>query len=103
MPLDPYFTRNGAKHFTCFGDARTVYSPEEQSAIDQLTALPEKQRGIMSGQIADRVHANLPVTRIELGFYHVMRNRSRARRKMPLPSYAEHVAMSRHSSLSTHH
>lgn len=73
MPLDPYFTKNGAKKFTCLGDRRAVFTEQEKKEADKFLTLPKGEQAKLDLDIRERLRANKPVSRIEKRFHNLMR------------------------------
>jgi hypothetical protein len=80
MPLDPYFTSNGRKDFTCLGHRRTIFTEKEKQAADEFLKLPEGEQAQINDEIGERLKARKQVSRVEKCFHELMCRRYRVRR-----------------------
>ena len=84
MPLDPYFTSNGARDFTVNGHPRATYTAAEQAEVNQMLALPEIEKVKLACDLFEKLHVGIRISRVELRFREIMRLRYYARKRLPL-------------------
>lgn len=82
MPLDPYFTRDGEKKFTCRGEKRAVFTEQEKLEADDLLKRSKGEQAKINLDITERLRANKPVSRAEKRFHNLMRRQQYDRRSL---------------------